>query len=168
MGRGQTRVYGFGMSRDVHIVFVSVYITVLLVVAAFGGLRFWTYTSSVLALRNAAQHAIMPLKPNSPPVLDPTLGSHAVTYPPIAVKLGQEGTVTLKLKIMPDGSVGDASVAKSSGFPQLDASALVSVGYWRYHPAARNGKPVEAAYMVRVRFRLSGRQAALSPAATLL
>jgi TonB family protein len=168
MRQESTRAYGFGMSRDAHIVFVTVYITILLVVAAFGGLRFWSYTSTLLALRNAALHATTPVKPNSPPVLDPTLGAHAVTYPPIAVKHGQEGVVTLCLKIMTDGTVGDASVVKSSGYAQLDASALVSVGYWRYRPAARNGKPVEADYMVRIRFRLSGRQAALSPVATLL
>ena len=40
MGPEEARRYGFGMSREAHIAFVAVYLTVLLMVAGFGVLRF--------------------------------------------------------------------------------------------------------------------------------
>jgi periplasmic protein TonB len=132
---------------------VAVYLAILLMVAGFGVLRF--------ALTVPYMQFHWPVAPaagvvgDHGPLADPAwLGAHKATYPPIAQKLHQEGDVLVQLTVLPDGSVGDAKIVKSSGSPQLDASALVGVGYWRYRPAMRNGKPVAANVTVRVVFRL--------------
>jgi TonB family protein len=153
MGPEDARRYGFGMKRDAHVAFVAVYLTILLMVAGFGVLRFvqtlpyvqfhWPVTPAAVAQRDHG------------PLADPAwLGAHRAAYTPIALKLNQQGDVLVQLTVLPDGSIGDAKILKSSGSPQLDASALVSVGYWRYRPAMRNGKPVAANVTVRVVFRL--------------
>jgi TonB family protein len=46
------------------------------------------------------------------------------------------------------------NLVKSSGYPQLDAAALVEAGNWRYLPAVRNGQPVSAEVDVAIRFKL--------------
>jgi protein TonB len=89
------------------------------------------------------------------PIADPALGAHQAVYTPIAVRLRQEGDVQIQLTVLPDGSVGDVKILKSSGSPQLDAGALVSAGYWRYRPAMHNGMPVAANVKVNVRFKLA-------------
>jgi TonB family protein len=152
MGPGETRRYGFGMSRDAHIAFVAVYLTILLLVAGFGVLRF------AAALPTMPFHwpttSLAGASLNHGPLADPALGAHRAVYTPIAVRLHQEGVVLIQLAVLPDGSVGDVRLLKSSGSPQLDAGALVSAGYWRYRPAMRNGKPVAATVKVKVTFRL--------------
>jgi TonB family protein len=153
MGPEEARRYGFGMSRDAHIAFVAVYLTILLMVAGFGVLRFaatvpaWQFRWPVAPVADVLR--------DHGPIADPALGAHQAVYTPIAVKLHQEGDVLVQLAVLPDGSVGDARILKSSGSPQLDASALVSAGYWRYRPALRNGKPVAANVTVKVRFKLA-------------
>jgi len=85
----------------------------------------------------------------------PPLMKHTIRdYPPIALRHRQSGTVVLKLQIAPDGQVDDASVEKSSGYPQLDAAALVQVGNWLYLPARKGGVPVASTNRVSIVFRL--------------
>jgi protein TonB len=154
MGQDEARRYGFGMSREAHIAFVTIYLTILLLVAGFGVLRFAAAFPFWAPLWNRPAAAVMRDHPY--PISDPArLGPHQATYPPIAMKLHQEGDVLLRLTVLPDGTVGDAKILTSSGSPQLDASALVSVGYWRYWPARRAGKPVAANVTVRVKFKLA-------------
>src|ERR1700749_4436707 len=45
-------------------------------------------------------------------------------YPPIALRLSQEGTTTLSFKVTTDGGVSNVTVAKSSGFDSLDNAAV--------------------------------------------
>ncbi|MGD0144089.1 MAG: energy transducer TonB [Rhizomicrobium sp.] len=156
MGPGETRRYGFGMSRETHIAFVAVYLTLLLAVSAFGIARFLATVPAWHLRWPAGFASSVPVADRALPVADPALGRHVVAYPPIAQRLHQEGDVLVGLTVQPDGSVGDARIIKSSGSPQLDASALVCVGYWRYRPAIRNGKPIAANLTVKIRFKLAG------------
>jgi len=57
-------------------------------------------------------------------------------YPVAARSLGAEGRVTLRLAVLPDGSVADA-VVESCTRPGLgfEAAALAAVKLWRYEPA---------------------------------
>lgn len=76
-------------------------------------------------------------------------------YPAISRRMGEEGLVVLSVYILADGTVGDVSIKKSSGFRRLDESALKTVRRWRYVPAKRHGKPVAIRYAQPIRFSLN-------------
>jgi len=76
-------------------------------------------------------------------------------YPPIARRLGEQGKVVLRLTISPQGAVVSADVVQSSGFADLDQSAVSWVlAHWRYKPAIRNGSPVQSQTDAAVVFNL--------------
>ncbi len=76
-------------------------------------------------------------------------------YPPLSIKLSEEGTILVKVLIMPDGSVGDAQIVKSSGFQRLDDKTLdVIKGRWHYSPPTKDGKPIQVWWNVRVTWQL--------------
>jgi protein TonB len=76
-------------------------------------------------------------------------------YPAISRRLGEEGSVRLRLTIGTDGSVIDASVVGSSGFQRLDEAAIRWVRRnWRYEPATRGDMPIEATAETTLTFRL--------------
>lgn len=80
-------------------------------------------------------------------------------YPPIAVRLNQQGTTTLRITVSASGQVTDAKVANSSGYDSLDSAALkcVQSGSWGgYKPAMQNGQPVDAQTEVKIEWKLSG------------
>jgi protein TonB len=62
-------------------------------------------------------------------------------HPPVALRMGVEGKVTLRLTVLPDGRVGQADIVASSGRPDLDESVQQwIVGHWTYKPALRDGQ----------------------------
>ncbi len=75
-------------------------------------------------------------------------------YPEVSVRLNEEGTTTLSMKVMTDGSVSDVTVAKSSGFPRLDEAAVSCAGRWHYKPASQDGNPVEMSWQANVQWKL--------------
>src|SRR5439155_754882 len=63
-------------------------------------------------------------------------------YPLVARRLGMEGVVLLEVVVAPDGHAAEVRVARSSGYPALDESALTTVRErWRFIPAHRDGVP---------------------------
>lgn len=66
----------------------------------------------------------------------------APPYPPAARAAGQQGIVTVRVKVDAAGRVSAASVQESSGYALLDESALRTVQRWVFHPARRNGRAV--------------------------
>jgi periplasmic protein TonB len=82
-------------------------------------------------------------------------------YPARARRLGEQGTVTLRILVAADGSVANAEIAHSSGFDTLDRAALETVRTrWRFVPARRAGAPVKSWVLVPIRFALSEASAA--------
>ena len=76
-------------------------------------------------------------------------------YPPLEARLGESGTVWLRLTISPQGVVTDAAVMRSSGYEGLDQAARYwVVTHWRYHPATHLGTPVPALADIQVQFDL--------------
>jgi len=152
------RAYGFGLSRDGHIAFAAAYIAVLVTIAGFGFFRFAATTLPLLHLPHFATQTVarsaVPYRAH--PVPDPAFPHVANLYPRVAVLNRQQGTVRLRLLVLPSGEVGDVNVVKSSGYPQLDAAAEVETGNWRYLPAVRGGQPVSAEIEVVIRFELRG------------
>jgi len=73
-------------------------------------------------------------------------------YPEDAAAEGVTGSVRLKVIVGRRGEVQDAKVVHSSGDERLDRAAEAAVRRWRYRPAHRAGRPVPAAYSVRVEF----------------
>jgi protein TonB len=77
-------------------------------------------------------------------------------YPLTARRAGEQGTVTLRVLVLPDGRASRVAVEKSSGSPQLDAAALEAVKAWRFTPARRGADAVESWMLVPIVFRLEG------------
>jgi protein TonB len=75
-------------------------------------------------------------------------------YPEVSVRLNEEGTATASFKVMPDGSVSNVTIAKSSGSDRLDAATIKCVGRWRYKPATQEGQAVEMPWQANVQWRL--------------
>ena len=83
---------------------------------------------------------------------------HMIQKPPYPVRsrdLGEEGTVIIAIKVAADGRVIEAYISKTSGYTLLDGSALSTVtSQWRFKPARRAGKPIEAWVKVPIMFNI--------------
>lgn len=76
-------------------------------------------------------------------------------YPELDRRLGNQGTVKLRLAISPQGIVTSADVVQSSGFPSLDQAAVSWVlGHWKYKPAVQAGSPVASTTVAAVVFNI--------------
>jgi TonB family protein len=159
MGQGGGRAYGFGLSRDGHIAFAAAYLAILVTIGGFGLFRFAATTLPLLHLaHNIVQHqkAAAPVSYREHPVPDPAFPHGVNVYPRVALLNRQQGTVVVRLLILPSGEVGNVRLVRSSGYQQLDAAAIVETGNWHYLPAVRSGKAVMAEVDVAVRFKLVG------------
>lgn len=65
-------------------------------------------------------------------------------YPAEALARRVEGTVTLRFRIEPNGSVSQSTVQQSSGDVSLDEAARVAIAKCTFTPATVNGKPQPA------------------------
>lgn len=76
-------------------------------------------------------------------------------YPSLSKRLGEEGTVRLNILVNPDGSVARLELARSSGHPRLDRSAMDTVqSSWKFEPARQGDTPVAAWVIVPIQFTL--------------
>ena len=75
-------------------------------------------------------------------------------YPADAKKQGIEGDVWIKALVDKQGNTVKALVAKSSGVPSLDKSALSAAHKCRYEPAVQGDKPVAVWVKFKVKFTL--------------
>lgn len=76
-------------------------------------------------------------------------------YPPQSRRMGEQGTVELLLYVLPNGHVGEARIAHSSGYPRLDQAAMrEATRHWRFLPNTRNGVAVADWSRIAITFRL--------------
>ena len=75
------------------------------------------------------------------------------TYPPMALRMGLEGDVTLSISIDSEGNVTNAEIIKSGG-AAFDDEALKAVKQARFEPAQNEGRNVPAVFTYVYRFRL--------------
>ncbi len=75
-------------------------------------------------------------------------------YPAAARRRGLEGRVLVHALVSAAGACARAEVRRSSGHPVLDEAALRAVRGWRFVPATREGRAVEAGVEIPIVFRL--------------
>lgn len=121
-----------------------------------------------IALSGSASPATTPRPPSSaamthapteiPSTSPVPITSHAVTsddYPPLSIRLAEQGLVEIKYLVQADGTVGECAVITSSGSSRLDDAACTMVKKrWRFRPATQKGKPVAEYLLAEVSFTL--------------
>jgi protein TonB len=75
-------------------------------------------------------------------------------YPRMSKRMGEQGTVIVRVLIGLQGSAEQAEIRTSSGYERLDKAALETVQRWRYSPGKRHGTPEAMWFNVPVRFVL--------------
>lgn len=76
-------------------------------------------------------------------------------YPPASRRVGEEGTVTVRVLVDERGRAGEVRLAKSSGYSRLDEAAIAAIRKWTFAPAMRGAQSVPAWTTVRVTFQLN-------------
>lgn len=79
---------------------------------------------------------------------------HMPAYPESARRQGVEGVTTLRFRVQTDGTVGEMSLVRSAGHPDLDRAAMEAVKKWRFEPARRGRDAVVVWVTLPVRFEL--------------
>lgn len=78
-------------------------------------------------------------------------------YPPLSVRLNEQGRVLLQVALDADGRISGVSFVSHSGFARLDEAALNAVKSWRCRPAMRGGVAVAAVALQPFDFIMEGR-----------
>lgn len=104
--------------------------------------------AATAAFRSPADQVVLPKSNPDKPLSHPS-------YPAASRRLGETGTVVLKLHVLEDGSVADAAIEQSSGHPDLDYSAYYEAFRWRLDPGTIDGSPSRMWGRFAVTFKLS-------------
>lgn len=78
-------------------------------------------------------------------------------YPETLAKALRQGNVNLIGRIDPSGKVQDVKLV-ATNHPDFVAPALKAVHDWQFRPASRDGRPVQIAANIALRFRLQNEQ----------
>jgi TonB family protein len=76
------------------------------------------------------------------------------TYPGLARKRSQQGTVILEVLVTKEGRVDDLKIVTSSNFKLLDRAALSAVRKWSFEPGRRGEEKIPMWVRVPVTFQL--------------
>lgn len=82
------------------------------------------------------------------------LNNPAPAYPRLSRQLGEQGKVLLRVRVTTEGRTAQIVEAQSSGSARLDEAARQAVRQWRFVPAQRGGRAVEAWVLVPIVFTL--------------
>ena len=82
------------------------------------------------------------------------LKNPAPEYPQMAQRRGWEGTVLLRVEVLPSGKPGQIQIQKSSGRDALDAAALAAVKRWSFVPAKQGDVAQTGWVSVPIDFKL--------------
>lgn len=77
-------------------------------------------------------------------------------YPSTSRRMGEHGTVLLRVLVNASGEPLKVELKTTSGFARLDDSALDAVRRWKFVPARLGDQPVEAWVVVPIKFSLKG------------
>jgi protein TonB len=94
---------------------------------------------------------------STPPAFNAAyLRNPAPRYPLVSRRLGEQGTVLLRVLVTPDGLPARVDLEKTSGSVHLDAAAMEAVKGWSFTPARRGNEAIEGWVLVPIVFRLEG------------
>jgi TonB family protein len=129
--------------------------------AVFGDRQFYSLTLNMPNLNSAGGSWVIrfaELKQNSTADSKQELSAPSATrkvdpaYPLQLMHENVEGVVTLYAVIRSDGTVGDVRVLNGID-SRLDQFASQAVSQWQFHPAMKNGAPVDVEATFRIPFR---------------
>lgn len=83
------------------------------------------------------------------------LNNPAPNYPAISRRMGEQGTVMLRIFVDAQGLPQKIEVSKSSGYDRLDQQAVDGVKNWKFVPGKSNGTPTPMWVTVPVKFTLN-------------
>jgi protein TonB len=75
-------------------------------------------------------------------------------YPPISVRLAEQGVTKIGFTITPEGRVENVHVVNSSGSERLDNAAVNCASSWRYKAAIKDNVPVAVPWQAEVKWVL--------------
>ena len=90
----------------------------------------------------------------TPPSLADSIRNPDPEYPAASQARGEQGVVTVLLRIAASGSVEEVEVIRGSGYPVLDEAAKHAVRRWRFRPATRDGLAIPGTIRTAIHFRL--------------
>lgn len=113
------------------------------------------------AIPNAAGNASPSVNAAPSPVTQKGAGDNAVvlrqvkpSYPALSRRKGEEGRVVLNVLVRADGTAGNISIKRSSGFSRLDTAAESAVRRWRFEPYRVGGLATDHEYSIVIIFSL--------------
>ena len=71
-------------------------------------------------------------------------------------RMREQGEVVLRVFVTAQGDPREIQLKKGSGFARLDRAAQEAVHRWKFVPAKRGHRPVDAWVNVPIKFRLEG------------
>jgi TonB family protein len=92
------------------------------------------------------------------------LNNPAPSYPVQAFRDKAEGTVLVRVQVLPNGQSGQVELHTSSSFESLDAAAISTVKKWRFKPATVDGQPITQWVTIPITFRLTKPESVASTA----
>lgn len=75
-------------------------------------------------------------------------------YPSFSKRSGEEGSVNVRILIDESGSVAEATIINSSGFPRLDRAAMEISQRYRFKPVIKNGQTIKVFTAFKINFNL--------------
>jgi protein TonB len=81
-------------------------------------------------------------------------------YPATSRRMGEEGTVRVRVLVDERGRPTTVNVMTSSGFSRLDQAALEAVKRWRFVAATDGNRPIQTWTQVAITFKLTDAQRA--------
>jgi protein TonB len=97
--------------------------------------------------------------PRPPPIELPSsdaryLQNPRPRYPPISLRLREQGTVLVDVLVSEQGTARETKLQSSSGFFRLDNAALSTVRTWRFVPGKRDGVAQSMWFTVPITFQI--------------
>ena len=99
-------------------------------------------------------------EPTPAPIIPPNfvaayLDNPPPAYPQSSKRLGETGTVLLRVRVSALGRAESVELERSSGYTRLDRAAMDAVRKWKFVPAKQGDEAVPAFVLVPLNFELS-------------